>query len=100
MIIDEATSNLDSTTEKEVQRGLEKVLQGGISALVVAHRLSTVRKLCDKFIVLKDASKLKEGESQVEAEATSFEDLYQISPTFRRLAEDQDLVISNNLVTL
>ena len=97
MVIDEATSSLDSSTEKAVQEGLEAVLASNVSALVVAHRLSTVRYLCDRFIVLRDASLLEDGESQIEAEAASFEELYSISPTFRRLADDQGVPIAREL---
>lgn len=94
MIIDEATSSLDSTTEKLVQKGLAQVLSGNVSGLVIAHRLSTVRYLCDRFVVLRDSSLLQSGDAQVEATATSFEELYRVSPTFRQLANDQDLVIT------
>lgn len=93
MIIDEATSSLDSTTEKEVQRGLQQVLSGPVGALIVAHRLSTVRSVCDKFIVLRKLEDMQEGESQIEAIADSFETLYDISPTFRQLADDQEVRI-------
>jgi ABC-type multidrug transport system fused ATPase/permease subunit len=93
MVIDEATSSLDSSTEKLVQHGLAQVLSGNVSALVIAHRLSTVRHLCDRFIVLRDTAALQNGDSQVEAIAASFEELYAISPTFRRLADDQGIVI-------
>lgn len=93
MVIDEATSNLDSTTERKVQRGLEEATKGAISALVVAHRLSTVRKLCGKFVVLKNAGDVRNGDSQVEAIARSFEELYTLSPTFQRLATDQDIKV-------
>lgn len=93
MIIDEATSSLDSSTEKAVQQGLAAVLEGKTSALIVAHRLSTVRNLCNKFIVLKSSEEIKNGDSQIEAIAGSFEELYKISPTFKQLADDQDIVI-------
>ncbi|MDE1874731.1 MAG: ABC transporter ATP-binding protein [Patescibacteria group bacterium] len=93
LVVDEATASLDSSTEKLVQEGLAKVLAGNTSALIVAHRLSTVRRLCSKFVILKPAEEVKEGESQVEAIAGSFEDLYEVSPTFRRLADDQGVVI-------
>ncbi len=44
LVVDEATSSLDSATEHEVQAGLATVLSGSAtSALIVAHRLSTVR---------------------------------------------------------
>lgn len=93
MVIDEATSSLDSTTEKLVQQGLEQVLAGPTGALIVAHRLSTVRKLCTRFLVLRPLEELSCGQSQIEADASSFEELYQVSPTFRRLADDQGVVI-------
>lgn len=96
LIVDEATSSLDSTTEKDVQRGLEEVLQVSTSALIITHRLPTVRNLCTKFIVLKSASSVKEGENQVEAIASSFEELYAKSPTFRRLADDQGVVMKGH----
>ncbi|MDD5251891.1 MAG: ABC transporter ATP-binding protein, partial [Patescibacteria group bacterium] len=94
LIIDEATSSLDSTTEKEVQSGLAKALQGQVGALIIAHRLSTVREICDKFVVLRPTEEVGEGEPQVEAVANSFEELYVVSPTFRRLADDQGLAIT------
>jgi ATP-binding cassette subfamily B protein len=93
MVIDEATSSLDSETEREVQQGLEAVLTEGSSALVIAHRLSTVRRLCTKFVVLRDVDSLAPEDSQIEAVASSFEDLYAISPTFRRLADAQGMTM-------
>lgn len=95
MVIDEATSSLDSTTERAVQAGLAEVLREGVGALIVAHRLSTVRYLCDKFVVLRSSDQVRNGDSrQVEAVARSFEELYEISPTFRRLADDQGIVVA------
>ena len=59
LVVDEATSSLDSVTEHEVQAGLATVLAGSeTSALIVAHRLSTVRHLCTKFVVLKAANEV------------------------------------------
>ncbi|HWC15520.1 MAG TPA: ABC transporter ATP-binding protein [Terriglobales bacterium] len=93
MVVDEATASLDATTEKAVQKGLEEVLGDHMGALIITHRLSTVRRLCTKFFVLRDSEGLAPGESQLEATATSFEELYEISPTFRTLADDQGVVI-------
>ena len=93
MVVDEATASLDATTEKAVQKGLEEVLGDDMSALIITHRLSTVRRLCTKFFVLRDAEGLAPGESSLEASASSFEELYEISPTFRLLADDQGVVI-------
>ncbi len=95
MVIDEATSSLDSTTEKYVQEGLKIALGKDVSAIIIAHRLSTIRHLCDTFVVLRPASDCKPGESQVEATAHSFEELYKISPTFRHLADDQEVKIGS-----
>ncbi len=93
LVIDEATSSLDSLTEWDVQQGLELALKGEQSALVIAHRLSTVQRICHKFVVLKPANKLINGESQIEAIAGSFDELYALSPTFRALADKQGLKI-------
>jgi ABC-type multidrug transport system fused ATPase/permease subunit len=93
MVVDEATASLDATTEKAVQKGLEEVLGDTMGALIITHRLSTVRRLCTKFFVLRDAEGLAPGESSLEASANSFEELYEISPTFRLLADDQGVVM-------
>ncbi|MBP6975472.1 MAG: ABC transporter ATP-binding protein, partial [Candidatus Moranbacteria bacterium] len=93
MVIDEATSSLDSSTERLVQQGLERVLAGPVGAIIVAHRLSTVRTICNRFIILKPLEEVGSGESQIEADARSFEELYALSSTFRRLADDQHLAI-------
>lgn len=83
MLIDEATSHLDSTTEKAVLEGLNELMVG-ITTLVIAHRLSTVRT-ADKVVVLVNGS--------VEAVGSSFEELLRTSSTFKQLAEHQNLEI-------
>jgi hypothetical protein len=65
------------------------VLGDHTGALIITHRLSTVRWLCSKFFVLRHLEGLGPGESQLEASARSFEELYETSSTFRRLADDQ-----------
>jgi ATP-binding cassette subfamily B multidrug efflux pump len=50
LILDEATANVDSFTERDVQRALQR-LRAGRTTLVVAHRLSTVRD-ADRIVVL------------------------------------------------
>jgi len=96
MVVDEATASLDATTEKAVQRGLEEVLGDHMGALIITHRLSTVRRLCTKFFVLRDSEGLAPGDSQLEAVAGSFEELYEISPTFRMLADDQGVAVADS----
>ncbi len=50
LVLDEATSNLDSESEQLIQASLAKLLQGR-TALVIAHRLSTIRR-ADKIVVI------------------------------------------------
>ncbi len=57
LILDEATSSLDSESEFLIQKALQRVTQGR-TTLVIAHRLSTIRN-ADKILVLKDR-KIKE----------------------------------------
>ena len=51
LVLDEATSNIDTATEAAVQRGIDLILEGR-SSIVVAHRLSTIRR-SDKIAVLE-----------------------------------------------
>lgn len=59
LILDEATSSLDTQSEKLVQGALNNVMKGR-TVLVVAHRLSTVRN-ADCIVVLKDGQIVEEG---------------------------------------
>lgn len=59
IILDEATSNIDTRTEKVVQNAMMKLIKNKTS-FVIAHRLSTIRN-ADKIIVLKDGEILEIG---------------------------------------
>ena len=59
LILDEATSSLDSQTERFIQDSIE-MLNGKITILVIAHRLSTI-KSADKIILIDDGRVIAEG---------------------------------------
>jgi ATP-binding cassette subfamily B multidrug efflux pump len=62
LILDEATSNVDTRTELIIQRALEKLLEGRTS-FVIAHRLSTVRN-ADQVYVLEEGRIVEHGTHQ------------------------------------
>lgn len=59
LILDEATSSIDTRTEIKVQRAFEKLMEGRTS-FIVAHRLSTIRT-ADKILVMKDGNIIEQG---------------------------------------
>ena len=59
LVLDEATSSLDSESEKYIQEGLWELMKGK-TTLVVAHRLSTIKHL-DRIVVLDDGHIVEDG---------------------------------------
>lgn len=59
LILDEATSNVDTRTEKSIQDAMQRIMQGRTN-IVIAHRLSTIRN-AQKILVLTDSGIEEEG---------------------------------------
>lgn len=59
LIMDEATSSIDTETEQAIQQGLEEIFRGRIS-FVIAHRLSTIRS-ADRILVIEKGKILESG---------------------------------------
>ena len=59
MILDEATSSIDTRTEKIVQEGMNKLMEGR-TVFVIAHRLSTIRN-SDVIVVLEHGEIIEMG---------------------------------------
>ncbi len=78
LILDEATSSLDSESELEVQKALENLMKGR-TTLVIAHRLSTIKN-ADRIVVLSRGRLVEEGRH---------EELLEWDSEYRRLYELQ-----------
>jgi ATP-binding cassette subfamily B protein len=63
VVLDEATSAIDTVTESRLQRALELLLQGR-TAFIIAHRLSTIRK-ADQVLVLDQGRIVERGTHEV-----------------------------------
>ena len=81
LVLDEATSSLDSESEALIQEAMERLIAGR-TAIVIAHRLSTVRML-DRILVFEDGEIIEEG--------THDELVRKEGGTYRRLFEKQAL---------
>ena len=80
LVLDEATSNIDRPTEVLIERALDRLLRGRTS-IIIAHRLSTVRR-ADEIVVIERGRVVQRG--------TERELLAQDGP-FRRLAHDLEI---------
>ncbi|OGV35319.1 MAG: hypothetical protein A2020_06255 [Lentisphaerae bacterium GWF2_45_14] len=84
LILDEATSSLDSETEKFIQKSIDDA-HGKRTMIIIAHRLSTVRK-ADKIYVLEKGRIIEEG---------TYDELYAKGGKFREMVELQGLAGRN-----
>jgi ATP-binding cassette subfamily B protein len=88
LILDEATSSVDTRTERLIQRALEVLLRGRTS-FVIAHRLSTIRN-ADQVIALKDGQIVERGtHDELLARHGFYYDLYMSQ--FRRELEASEM---------
>jgi len=88
LILDEATSSLDSESEVMIQQAMERLMEGR-TTLVIAHRLSTVRAL-DRLLVFDKGKIVEEG---------NHEQLIRLNGgIYRRLFERQALELTKGLV--
>jgi ATP-binding cassette subfamily B protein len=80
LILDEATSSLDSANEALIQEALERIMKGR-TTIVIAHRLSTVKNV-DAILVLKDGAIVEQG---------SHASLIEKRGLYRELVDKQEL---------
>ncbi|MFC1922433.1 ABC transporter ATP-binding protein [Chloroflexota bacterium] len=87
LILDEATSSVDTRTERLIQKALESLLQGRTS-FVIAHRLSTIRN-ADLLLVLDEGQIVERGKhDELLAQKGFYYDLYMSQ--FRRVEETEE----------
>jgi ABC transporter related protein len=70
LILDEATSSIDTRTELKIQDAFDKMMQGRTS-FIVAHRLSTIRS-ADVIMVMKDGHIIESGKHEELLEKKGF----------------------------
>tara|TARA_B100001248_G_scaffold2457_1_gene1977 strand:+ start:1062 stop:2795 length:1734 start_codon:yes stop_codon:yes gene_type:complete len=81
ILLDEATSSLDTESEKKVQDAINNLTQSK-TTIIIAHRLSTINKV-DKILVIKDGKLIEEG---------SHKSLIDNSIMYKKLYEQQQLL--------
>ena len=90
LILDEATSSVDTRTEELIQKAMDKLMEGRTS-FVIAHRLSTIKN-ADLILVMKDGNIIEQGNhDELMTEGGFYADLY--NSQFE-VAEKRDLMVS------
>jgi len=87
LIMDEATSSVDSQTEKEIQKALDNLVQGR-TTIAIAHRLSTLHK-ADRLVVLDRGQVVEVGShDELMAKEGAYYNLYQAQARNAELVEE------------
>jgi ATP-binding cassette subfamily B protein len=89
LVLDEATSSLDSSSEALIQDALKKLIEGK-TAIIIAHRLSTIRQM-DRIIVIEKGKIVEDGnhEELIKKENGIYKNLWQIQASgFKNLDEN------------
>ncbi len=89
LILDEATSSVDTRTEALIQKAMAKLMKGRTS-FVIAHRLSTIKN-ADLILVMKDGSVIEQGtHEELMKQKGFYEDLYNSQFTKNPNAQEED----------
>ncbi len=93
LILDEATSSVDTRTERLIQKAFEKLLEGRTS-FVIAHRLSTIRN-ADQVLMLRDGQIIERGtHNELLAKRGAYYELYMSQ--FRREDQPEEAAVNGN----
>jgi ATP-binding cassette subfamily B protein len=100
LIMDEATSSVDTETEQEIQKALDNLVKGR-TTIAIAHRLSTLKR-ADRLVVMEQGEKVEEGShDDLMAKQGAYWRLYQAQAhqaelglplAFEKSAYDQGLI--------
>ena len=95
LILDEATSSVDTTTEMEIQEALDNLIQGR-TTIAIAHRLSTLRK-ADRLVVLDRGEIVEIGNhDDLLARGGAYHDLYQAQSRQVQPGVDADAALATD----
>lgn len=91
LILDEATSSIDTITELQIQEALDQLLEGRTS-FIIAHRLNTVKN-ADQIIVIENGRVIEKGShSQLLSQKGFYHDLYTSQLERRKMENNQRLL--------
>ncbi len=97
LIMDEATSSVDTLTEMTIQQGVEQLISGRTS-IIIAHRLSTIKN-CDRILVIQKGNIIEDGSHQeLMKQRGHYFNLY--TKQIRKKTEDKELVKEREVTSI